>query len=783
VTTFTQLNKETAGLEFDDLPSDALISFESRTRGSGKVNQDALGAAVTLPADTDTGQGARSIAGAVREKGVSILDWTTVDTTGDNECTSELQAAAAQALAAKLPLLIPPGVYSIEDEIDLRNVGSTDARVGIVGMGRGKSIIQRVNADGPILRTGGRYTEVRGLTVKFAPYSEEDETDASCITCEDSCFFNIYDDLLIIGGFRGMYSFHTSGGTPSFFSNTVANIRAYDHLKYGMDLTPSTGNVFSNWHISAGVRQRVWGLVRVRNAFQGDFLQINCEHALCMDRPLLFDNCLEVTAKVHFEKVSLLGGGTTFDGLTSRSGFVGVSGRGIGRITNMQVDSCFVGGQKIVEIAQTGGVATARIDVFDSEELNNVGHGLKVGDTVTVAGFAEAAYNGAHTVTAISVSDEATLAGETARYDEFSFAVDGGTSSPGTLPSGTDHGTVVLGTTTNAVLIDNPSGCEDWFVEVLHARDTTVIGTTSSVRASGLVPVRDSDADASGRVYFEKINTQGEMVRAWASAALNIVAVSRDTTHATIYTKEKHFFRVGDPLCIPSATNSGYSSATPYTVSHVINQHTFKVANTTGTSALAKEATGTVLPGTYTITHRAKTGGMVTLTIGTHSLKVGMRIQTRCNGTGYTDSETVIQSVTSTTISYRTTDTDTETTAAALGVVLFLSFGVSVSTLHDPSSTGKALKKWGHMFEAVACLDFTAVNADATASGTVTITGAKAGVDSAELRLLSAPDDGLIIHRPVVTADNTITVKATNASGANIADSTPVIAMLQLVRE
>jgi hypothetical protein len=121
VTTFVQLNRETAGLEYDDLPSDALISFDSRTRGSGKVNRETLGGGLTLAADEALGRPrARTLADKLTDYAVTPFDY--------EELAAVQKFAAAGAITAADATLVVTGASFTSADVG--------KRVTIAGAGR-----------------------------------------------------------------------------------------------------------------------------------------------------------------------------------------------------------------------------------------------------------------------------------------------------------------------------------------------------------------------------------------------------------------------------------------------------------------------------------------------------------------------------------------------------------------------------------------------------------------------------------------------------------------------
>mgnify|MGYP000597250052 CR=1 FL=1 len=97
----TQINREQAGLEWDDVPSDAMFTVESKSRGTGKIPQSLLPTASSLVAGNTpvAASGVRQTRGTAQRTQASInSEWISVDDfgadpTGATDSTAAFNAA------------------------------------------------------------------------------------------------------------------------------------------------------------------------------------------------------------------------------------------------------------------------------------------------------------------------------------------------------------------------------------------------------------------------------------------------------------------------------------------------------------------------------------------------------------------------------------------------------------------------------------------------------------------------------------------------------------------
>lgn len=98
-----------------------------------------------------------------------------------------------------------------------------------------------------------------------------------------------------------------------------------------------------------------------------------------------------------------------------------------------------------------------------------------------------------------------------------------------------------------------------------------------------------------------------------------------------------------------------------------------------------------------------------------------------------------------------------------------LRIGVAVQAAANPSSTGRVVLEHTALIgtlKATATLNFGSIATTASADLTITVTGALAG-DTVALGLPAAPTAG-IVFQAFVSADDTVTVRATNVTGSSV---------------
>lgn len=289
-----------------------------------------------------------------------------------------------------------------------------------------------------------------------------------------------------------------------------------------------------------------------------------------------------------------------------------------------------------------------------------------------------------------------------------------------------------------------------------------MIGKNATARSTTfrLVSAQESNA----RVKLRNLSTRGQIANAHLPMAIGVVALSRTTNVATAYTRLPHRLRVGELVYVSTAL-TGYQLARG--VIAVTGPHSFTY-NSTGTDAALVRATNSaLLMKTYGTTSRSRSGNVATLTLdAAHSLIAGMRVRlANLGGSGYTATDAVISSVTSSTISYISTGTDDGSTADTGGVVMALDAGVSLQYLTE-SGSALILEEADWLYSGCEALDFGTVNASTSATQTTTHYGAKAG-DRIEWSPMAVLPDGLQFQATATAAD-TITWRVYNPTGSSI---------------
>ena len=680
--------------------------------------------------------------------------------------TAAIQAAIdSQRIAVNTtPCLVSlsAGTYKLTATIDARCTvsGATqwDDFKGIVGAGRNATTLVMHTNNVPIFRFSGRYFSVRGFTAKFNTMQTTANTAGNVFDFEDMVYFTSFDDLLLENGYIGINSKNgekTDVGS-CLFSNTFSNIRfinnRYMHWRFsatGGESAGGTGNHVSNIYMSSPTVDRMYRAVERFGGYEDVWNQLNIEHTNIEDCAFFDTGGDSFTISgFHLEGVRF------FCGSGNRS-VVATNGRGRAKV-DLNIDHCFFGPHKISGITRSSTTATATVDLYPDATVGS--HGLRVGDTVVVDGANETEYNGTFTVTAVPSSTT------------FEYTVSGSPATPATLASGVDHMVASLGAAVSTFdfQIVRANVMAETIELDLRIRDVRTTGKNHAERNEVLRIA--SGQEPGARIKLRSLSTRGQLRNAHLSSPASIVALSRTSNVATVYTRTPHRLSVGDSVYINSAAGSYLGAAT---VASVVGPHRFTYANTGTDAALARTTSDVMFLKTYGTTNRSRSGNIATLTLGAHSLLPGMRIRV-AGVSGYTagGGSAAILSTTATTISYLSAGADESTTANTGGSVMLLDAGVSFELLTE-TSTSPVLVEADWLYSGCEALDFGTVNAGAAATQTTTHYGVRSG-DRIDWNPSAAIPDGLQIQA-VASGTNTITWRVFNPTAGNIVSGVNIV--------
>lgn len=738
------------------------LTISSPLWGAGGVIRPANGVVVTVAggiASTANRQMFDHSDGGIvvvkNEPEVSVHWWGAIGDVSVDDTAAFQAARDAQRkdyTDTPLPIRLSARTYRIDGTVDARCTvsGATqwDDFKGFIGAGREATKVIGYTDNIPMIRYSGRYFSLKGFTAKHLNIQSITDTAGDVFVFEDMVYLSTFDDLLIENGYIGINSKNgekTDVGS-CLFSNTWSNVRfrnnRYMHWRYsaaGGESGGGTGSHLSNVYMSSPQVDRMFRAIERYNGFEDVWNQLNIEHTNFEDCAI-FDTAGDsmIINGLHLE------GNTFFCGSGQRS-IVSTNCKGRVRI-DFGIDHCWFGPRKISSVTLSGTTATATVDLLDATVAH---HGFRVGDTVVVDGASDAAYNITATITAVP---SATT---------FQYTVAGSPASPATLAAGVEHMTAWLGASSvlEILRVNTPADTAEIDVRI---RDVKVLGKNHTVRNPSFRIV--NGAEPGARVKLNSFSTRGQVANAQLLGLVNVSAVSRASNVATIYTLLPHHLRAGDSIFVSSSV-SGFTVAA--TVAGVSGPHQFTI-NSSGSDVTLTKSTGYVMMKTYGTTHRARSGNIATLTLGTHTLEPGQRILVNNIAGGYTASGATITilSVTATTISYLAAGSDEATTAETGGVVALLDAGLTYQYLTEPAASGVLIAgDW--LYSGCEALSLGTVTAGAAVTHTTTHYGVRVG-DRVDWTTAAVIPDGLQLQA-VATATDTITWRLFNPTAGDIA--------------
>jgi hypothetical protein len=177
-------------------------------------------------------------------------------------------------------VFLPKATYSVSGTINVNNYNK------LVGVGRGKSIIQSTNTTLPIISVSGKFTQISNLTLNRSSYSPPTNTAAVGIKLGANSFVgqSVFEQLEIVSNYRGI----DADNTTNVYSCTFRDIWVYVFKDWGIALQPygSTGcildNIYmTNWNdYTNRTKFTATGGIIVKNYSEIDIRQLNIEHGI-----------------------------------------------------------------------------------------------------------------------------------------------------------------------------------------------------------------------------------------------------------------------------------------------------------------------------------------------------------------------------------------------------------------------------------------------------------------------------------------------------------------------
>lgn len=680
---------------------------------------------------------------------------------GSTDDTTAIQKAINHALTRKCKVVIPSGTYKITTALDCRPT-SGDNFAGIEGDGVEKTIIKQSATNTPIMRVWGRYQSYEQFSLSYATQAPLTDTSSIALQLEDQVYFNSFRNLLISGGYKGIGSVEGSDSSnlAMVFSCTFDCMRFLNHQYAAISMGGAAGggatqNNWGNIYCSNANLPSVFRMVELLSKPDETFNVLNLEQSSVRDAAFANLNGDNVTINgLHMEGIKLFGSGTN-GSETYNGSLIYSSNRGAMTIRGVGIFYPFIGPLMVTSLTRTSTTATMTVNNLDHIASVASGHGIRAGDVFTIRGANDSAWNTTFTATSVTLTTVV-------------FTCAGTETTPGIPVSTNDYITANLGNSamTASAIVKTVGNADTITLDGVKCRSAIVTGASSGDRGTMFRICQEANLNGS-RVRVRDLCVQGLPNLAQYLQDGAIVAMSRVSNVATAYTSMPHRLRINDTIRINASTDTTYNGTK--SVLAIVDDYTFTFSSTGSDTAIARQGSSRIVLATAQTTFRARSANVATLTTSAaHGFRVGQRLRVdNMSGTGYIDSETVIQSIpTTTTLTYMNSGSDEASTADAGGIIMLLDAGLSATNYSTPSNSA-ALKDADWLYKGQAALDFGgAIAAGSAGTQAVTFTGCFLG-DRVEFTPRTAFNDGLIVTAAVL-ANGTITFRAFNATTGSI---------------
>lgn len=677
----------------------------------------------------DTGRWVHDWDGDVRAFGAKGDDIT--------DDTASLSNAIVQAKSQRIQIYIPAGTYKTTASLDCRNSDiNTMEFGGIRGDGLTLTKIKGYHSE-PILKIMGRGGVYERFRIEYDSLRELTDTSANAITFYGFTAYMSFRDVEVVYGYRLLYSDASSLG---LFSCTFDNVLARSAKYINVDVQSSSGTLWNNVYISNPGTDAVDYLFQDR-AGSSEFSQINFEHSNFRAGIARFRGDGATIGRMHIEGVRPI----------TDANFIDVVDCPVS-IQSLVFINNFSGGHIISSISTNG---VANVNAMGQAVVG--GHGYRVGDSITIAGATPTNYNGTFTVTA---SDSSSFT--------FLVPVPAGVQGTADIGGGFDYIWSYLANYPAPALFATQTGGKAKIdVQSFTARNNKIIGQNSVVRnLAGLDIAREFGGHRLN--VSVKHATQGSQFRLGDNGiGFNpIIASSRTNNVATAYTKYPHELSEGEYVSTSGGVNLNFGS-NYVKIAGVPNRYSLTF-NATGANADITTESGNLIPVKAKVLTRARSGNIATISTDVaHQLTSGSRILIRAmSSSSYSDSETVVQSVPSTTnLTYVNVGADESETPETNGIIYEFSSGLN-SRLQSPSTLG--LDKFDDYFTPLVALPASTIAGSTSTNHVFPVSGVRPSYEIAVVPYDVAGFDSGLRYWAGVVSNDYVNVYIANISTGSI---------------
>lgn len=676
----------------------------------------------------------------------AVGDGTTAD-------GAALATAYGAAETAKNGMWLPPGVYPIASALTLTtddNDNDTDGFVGIFGPGAYRAKIRQDTANTKGVSVGGRGQKFNGFSIIAASTAAPADSSSIGLSVDTEGILAEYADLVIDGFNIGA---RVNSGVLEF-NSIWRNIRVAHWYRAAFVFGQGSGSLHENLYASAIGVGSVLNMVETTD-LSGEFIRLNLERSTVRNQAIRGTACHNVSFYgLHMEELSFIGSG--FSALRSETfepAFYRTTGRGVQTIRNWTIDSCHVGGYIVDSLTRSGSTATATLNMMGFQQKVATGHGIEVGDSITVAGANESEYNGTFTATAVTTTT-------------VSYTVSGTPTTPATVLAGSDCIVLGLGQSlaTNVPLVKFESAGEI-VIDGLYIRDTRVVAHTAALRRALF---RLAHFVQPGRLTIKNVGFGNQSGSASHWRAPNPLAgYSRTSNVTTLWFTRPHRLRTDAVLTVKGATDSSFNATSSGTLT-IINEFAVSFSQTGSDKALTRDTGATAYLQTAAITTGSRTSDICLVTTSAaHGLGVGAQVAIAASDTAYdTDNALVLSVPSTTTFTIRVAGAD-KASAAVTGTVQHIEAGIpGVNSFGFASGTGEfvdldVLTRYCSIFAPGA------ITAGSTGAQSNNIQSA-ATTRSRVLNVGILDPHASLIYSPYVSGTNAYSVRAMNPTAGSI---------------
>lgn len=686
-----------------------------------------------------TGATARTVETRLREINVPIAGY---DTPANALAAAQTDKNFLQAGAV---------TYALTATLDVDGTGETIS--GLKGRGQNRTIFSQGTDNTPGVSSSGRFMHLSGFSIEAASDQTYADTNGANLLLENTFTFSSVRDLWLLGGYYGIQCIGT--GSAQQYNCTFDNIRVSDWYKAAWSYGNGSGSFYSNHYASAIGRDAV-DMFLVCDNINSEFVRMNMERATVRDKvvSLSIADCVSFLG-LNMEEVSIISkGSTALNAQSLNPAFFFSSGRGTVTVRNWFMDSVHVGGYMVTSLTRVGTTATAVLNMMEFQQKLASGHGIRVGDTIFNEGAADAAYNGAFTVTAVTL-------------DSVTFEVVGSPVTPAEIEAGADCIVISLGNTLpNSIpLVHLSGGAQNFVIDGLHMRDMRVIAKNAS-RRSTLLRAAKYDTGA-GRVFIKNL-TFGEQLGAYTHwlEPRKVTGYSRTANVATMYFNRPHNMRADTILNVYGCTaDASFNGKTAGSLT-AASRFAVSFANVGADVALTRETAGAAIMQSLLVTNVSRVGNVATVEVSAaHGLDPGLQIAGQFADPTYNTSNALVLSTpTDSSFTYRCEQADSAS-AADTGSIMVMEGGLATSTIEEGTPM-VGLLELGDLDEYCGVFAPGAVAAGATGVNTYNVQRATVARDAISYRIIGG--DSRLTYSVIVSATNQVQVRAFNPTGGSI---------------